>query len=183
MSLQDLLSGVKTAGYDLIWLRKQMIGLTRALSNIHGPSQGRTASHNDIQPANILVFANEGNNLKFMDWGQTRLIETAGSPTIVPSDDLKYVGSVFVNILMWMYGDRDSLEYSNVWNWFTEGPCSPVTGFLESEADDVFTDLKQRLPNMLDVIDVIYDMVSSPSTNGMRASDALSKFNNIPGPW
>jgi len=67
------------AGLDYDWVVRQFMGLTDALSKIHGPTtKGNTELYRNIRLENILVFAKNDLNLqdstlKFCGWGYARM--------------------------------------------------------------------------------------------------------------
>lgn len=196
MPLYYLLQDEKAAAHDMVWLRTQIIGLTRALAYIHGPTKGRTASHNDIQPYNILVFPNEGNNLKPTDWGRADFEDTSNSQhasseltdassreLTKPSDDGVYLGYVFVELLVWFYDGPERLQKTLVGDWSIVDPRNLKSHFLEPWAQKVLDQLRGRGTNMPAVMDVIASMINGKPMDRMNASEALRSFEDIPDSW
>jgi serine/threonine protein kinase len=133
---------------DMTWLRKQMIGLTDALANIHRPIKGHTAYHHDINTSNILVFeTNNEYRLAFTDWGCAEVKrfrrresirgDTRGQfPSLPPESskgvnlqqtsrphDVWSLGVVFVQMLVWFYQGNvaRSTLYTSIANSNTGG--------------------------------------------------------------
>jgi serine/threonine protein kinase len=104
------------------WLRQQVYALAEALATIHSPGAESAEIHHDIKPANIFVFENKADALKFTDWGCPDFMHVigTGSPTcthrgIPPhlppkqsgsratsrAHDSPSLGCVFTKMLVW----------------------------------------------------------------------------------